>query len=107
LLYRSLTPIHPWILFLLNSEQNVQLLKQTSNALVTTVTTTTIPVDSVAKLNVNELSTTSITFFPVVLCIIYLICKLNQLYNILNETISVIKELYGDMVKLAKLFSIY
>jgi hypothetical protein len=45
------------------------------------------------------------TLFPIILCVIYSICKFNQLYNIFNESITYFKDLIGDLVILRKYYT--
>lgn len=74
LLYRSLLPIHPWILFLLYSKNNSTDL-------------------------INEITTQeeqSYSMFPLILCIVYIIVKLNHLYTRYLELSQSICELLRD-----------
>lgn len=81
LFYRSLIPIHPWILFLFYADTNIIQKPQSSNS------TSETPVDS------SQESTTFLIF----LCIFYSIFKLRQLYCFLKEFRVFYKETYGDM----------
>ena len=41
----------------------------------------------------------SSTLFPIILCIMYIIFKINQIYNTFNELVQSTRELFLDMVK--------
>jgi len=87
LLYRSLTPIYPWILFILYSEQinNMQSL------------VTLEPGRKFDDSILTEQTSNGSTFFPILLCIIYSILKICQLYNLVALSVTSVKELMGDM----------
>lgn len=52
------------------------------------------PLDSTeAKHEIN-----SLTAFPIILCVLYFMCKLNQLYNRFIEVIQSVKDLVTDFV---------
>ena len=42
----------------------------------------------------------SSTAFPIILCVLYFMCKLNQLYNRFLEVIQSVKDLVSDFVSL-------
>ena len=46
----------------------------------------------------------SSTLFPIILCIMYIIFKINQIYNTFNELVQSTRELFLDMVKKFLLF---
>jgi hypothetical protein len=78
--YRCLTPIHPWILFLLYSDPNSHLLSTNID------------------LQLNKQTSSNSTFFPLLLCIMYSVLKLNQLYTRYIELSESFNELFGNMV---------
>lgn len=83
LFYRCLTPIHPWILFIIHSEANLQL----GDVLV--------DVQQAASGTPNTSKTS--TLFPIILCVLYAIFKINQIYNSFNELVESTREFYMDM----------
>lgn len=92
LFYRSLTPVYPWILFLMYTDstmqtQSIQLTTSLSNK-------------SNDLLNERKHEASSSIAFPIILCILYFICKLNQLYNRLVELFQSVKDLVSDLVSL-------
>ena len=99
LFYRYLTPIHPWILYLLYSESpNMQLLSlDSSNSAAANV-----EVDLKKHLSNNGIddsnNTVSPTLFTVLLCILYLIFKLNQIYAGIFDIARSFRELLGNLV---------
>ena len=82
LFYRSLTPIHPWILFLFYADQTVEMTSGDKPG-------SDIPFQ-------NRESTTFLVF----LCIFYTVCKLNQLYSLVKDLRVSYKEMKEDMVSL-------
>lgn len=88
LFYRSLTPIHPWILFIFYTEKSLSVAPQTT-LMPTDVTT----VATVATAIYNEES----TVFLVFLCILYFVFKINQLYHILKNLRQSVNDLNSDL----------
>lgn len=95
LFYRYLIPIHPWILYLVYSEPSVKLLEKVTDLSVT---------EEMSVANSAIKSSTS-TIFPLFLCILYLIFKLNQIYSGFNELVQSARELLLNMV--TKKFKIF
>jgi hypothetical protein len=88
LFYRCLTPIHPWILFIMHSDASLKLVED-----IVTSSNELAKLDQAAKhIDVKES-----TFFPIMLCILYTIFKINQIYNCFNELAQSIRELFLDM----------
>ena len=87
LLYRSLTPIYPWILFLMYADMSGQSF-QLKNPLDLNKSDD-LTIDKKPEAN-------SSTAFPIILCILYFMCKLNQLYNRSIEVIQSIRDLISD-----------
>lgn len=97
LFYRYVTPVHPWILYLLYSESpNVQLPSIDTSA-IGGASASLLPA---AASNADLLSPPHVspTFFTVFLCILYVIFKINQIYNGLNEVVRSLRELLGNFV---------
>ena len=89
LFYRSLTPIHPWILFIFYTEKATTMaLSSQSESHSTT--------DAIAKTIQNNES----TIFLVFLCVLYFVFKLNQLYHIFKALRQSVKDLNGDLVRI-------
>lgn len=98
LFYRYVTPVHPWILYLLYSESpNVQLPSIDTSAIGGASAASLLPA---AASNADLLSPPHVspTFFTVFLCILYVIFKINQIYNGLNEVVRSLRELLGNFV---------
>lgn len=96
LFYRYVTPVHPWILYLLYSESpNVQLPSIDTSAIGGASAASLLPA---AASNADLLSPPHVspTFFTVFLCILYVIFKINQIYNGLNEVVRSLRELLGN-----------
>jgi hypothetical protein len=92
LFYRSLTPVYPWILFLMYTDPSVQSIQIQPFA-----SDLNKSIDFVSNENKkNEIHGS--TAFPIILCILYFICKMNQLYNRFIEVIQSFKDLFNDSV---------
>jgi len=92
LFYRSLTPVYPWILFLMYTDPSVQSIQIQPFA-----SDLNKSIDFVSSENKkNEIHGS--TAFPIILCILYFICKMNQLYNRFIEVIQSFKDLFNDSV---------
>lgn len=92
LFYRSLTPIHPWILYILYYETNIQI--------------STLPIDN-TKLDKQIFDeSSSITSaghtwsgFSTLLCVMYIVFKLNQLYNRFVDLQTSFTDILNDTVR--------
>jgi hypothetical protein len=85
LFYRYLTPIHPWLLFLLYTEIDVHYDEDKINLKIA---------DDFNKINSNHS-----TIFQIFLCIMYSIFKLNQIYNGFVELVEAGREFCHDTVR--------
>merc|ERR1712127_725766 len=89
--YRILTPIHPWILFLLYSPPDMMFIEKLSNERNALIESSkgSMPTANAGPLSSLPLYSTSSTSssknFPIFLCILYVIFKLNQVYNGFSE----------------------
>jgi hypothetical protein len=84
LFYRFLIPIHPWLLFLLYVEVNVNYVEDKINLKIA---------DDFNKINTNHSN-----IFQIFLCILYGIFKLNQIYNGFVELVQAGREFLNDTV---------
>lgn len=66
LFYRCLVPIHPWLLFLLYNEPNLNFVEDKINL-------------KIAE-DFNKINTNNSTLFQIFLCILYCIFKFSQIY---------------------------
>jgi hypothetical protein len=96
LFYRSLTPIHPWLLFLMYSE-SVSLEKLLETTLDPTSKTGLLTDSSITTKALDNNNNAS-KAFPIFLCILYIIFKLNQMYNGFNDLLQSVQELLLDTV---------
>lgn len=95
LFYRSLTPIHPWLLF---------LTFNTAPTISSTTTNTNTSRDTeilAMALNENNISNSSSSSessgaFAIFLCILYIVFKINHMYNGLPELLHSIQQLLLD-----------
>jgi len=71
IIYRCLIPVHPWILFLLHTD------------------------------NTNDDTLGNSTFFPIVLCILYGLFKLNNMYNLYTEATNAFCQVFSHNVRLS------
>lgn len=88
LFYRSLTPIHPWILFIFYTEKSLSVAPQT------TLIPTEVTSVATASTSINNEQS---TVFLVFLCILYFVFKINQLYHILKNLRQSVNDLNGDL----------
>ena len=88
LFYRSFPPIRPWLFFLTYSETSLleKLLNSSDQLKVTN--------DTIANLGH---STTS-QAFPILLCVLYFIFKVNQMFNCLTQLTHAVKEMFNESV---------
>ena len=88
LLYRSLIPIYPWVLFLMYTDLSSQSFELKNPIYLN---------KSDVLLTEKKTDTNVSTAFPIILCILYFMCKINQLYNRSIEVIQSIRDLINDL----------
>lgn len=99
--YRSLTPIHPWIIYLFYADQK-DVTTSIDHPTIPSANLTDVSNQQPTEFSSLTLQNRESTFILIFLCILYTICKLNQLYNMGKELWASFRDMKGGLSSVRK-----